>query len=270
MEEDFVTSPDSTPTSEQLGALRRLVATGFIPTVEQALKELTAPFFWYDPERRTRSRTMGGGTVCFVDTGVRFLGLTAAHVHRAYTKALERDPGLGCQIGGHSFRPFEHLIDIDDDLDLATYRLSEIQANAVGAYFHSPPAWPPEPSEDDDLVMVGGWPWRSVVEQAGSSTRDFVHFIGRSVGTSKNNLSVALHRSTSVPYGSRSLNPDLNLGGMSGGAMCVLRHLLNPLKVARQELVGVVYELSPKLSDLTLARPLTRIAADGRLIRSDG
>lgn len=268
MAEDLVTSPDSTPTSEQLDALRCLVDTGFIATLEQTLKELTAPFFWYDPERRTRSRTMGGGTVCFVHTGVRFLGLTAAHVHRAYSRALERDPGLGCQIGGHSFRPFEHLIDIDDDLDLATYRLSEIQANAAGAYFHSPPAWPPEPSEDDGLVMVGGWPWRSVVEQAGSSTHDFVHFIGRAVGTSPNNLSVPLHRSTSIPYGSRYLSPDLNLGGMSGGAMCVLRHLLNPTMIARPELVGIVYELAPALSDVTLARPLTWIAADGQLIRN--
>ena len=259
----------SKPSPEHVKALRELVESGFIPTIEETVKRLTAPFFWYDPAEVSGSRTMAGGTVCFVDTGVRLLGLTAAHVHQACIEALECNPELGCQIGGHSFQPSEHLIDIDRDLDLATYRISEIQANAAGSHIHSPPAWPPEAPNDNDLVLVGGWPWRSVTERTHSSTHDFVHFIGRSGGASQRYLGMALQRSTSIPYGGRSLSPDLNLGGMSGGAMCVLRHLLGPEMIARIELVGVVGQLGPEPIDLMLARPLTRIAADGKLIPED-
>ena len=268
-EENPPASVGSEPTREQLKALRELVESGFIPTLEEMVKQLTAPFFWYDPEEVSGSRTIGGGTVCFVDTGVRLLGLTAAHVHQACIEALERDPELGCQIGGHSFQPSEHLIDIDWNLDLATYRISEIQASAAGSHFHSPPVWPPEAPSDNDLVLVGGWPWRSVIERTDSSRHDFVHCIGRSAGASQRYLSMAMHRSTSIPYGGRSLSPDLNLGGMSGGAMCVLRHLLGPEMIARTELVGVISQLGPEPIDLMLARPLTRIAADGQLIRDD-
>ena len=205
---------------------------------------------------------IGGGTVCFVNSGVRVLGLTAAHVHQECMTALERDPELGCQIGGHSFQPAKHLIDIDEDLDLATYDLSEIQVNAAGADIHAPSTWPP--TLTNDLVLVGGWPWRSVVSHSRSSTHDFVLFIGRFVGTSENCLGMNTFRSTSIPYGARSLSPDLNLGGMSGGPMYVLKQDL----IARLELVGIVCEFSPNpLFELMLARPVSRVAADGKLIR---
>ena len=266
-EDSSASVADRKPTLEQPDALGDLVKSGFIPTVEEIAKRLTAPFYWYAPERRGGSRTIGGGTVCFVDTGVRLLGLTAAHVHQACMTALERDPDLGCQIGGHSFQPSKRLIDIDDDLDLATYELSKIQVNAAGADIHAPPTWPPRLTDDDELVVIGGWPWRSVVEQIGSSTHDFVFFIGRSSGASERSLSMATFRSTSIPYGTRSLSPDLNMGGMSGGPMYVLKQDL----IARLELVGILFEYNPSpLMELMLARPLSRIAADGKLIRDAG
>lgn len=265
-DEDSSASVDRKPTLGQLDAFGHLVKSGLIPTVEENAKRLTAPFSWYAPELQGRSRTIGGGTVCFVNTGVRLLGLTAAHIHRACMTALECDPDLGCQIGGHSFQPSKHLIDIDHDLDLATYELSEIQVNAAGADVHAPSTWPPRLTDDDDLVLIGGWPWRSVVERIGSSTHDFVFFIGRSAGASESSLGMATFRSTSIPYGTRSLSPDLNLGGMSGGPMYVLKQGL----IARLELVGILFEYSPSPLELMLARPLSRIAADGKLIRDAG
>ena len=232
MNEDTSASVDPKPTREQLDALRHLVKSGFIPTIEENAKRLTAPFFWYDPEREKGPRTIAGGTICFVDTGVRLLGLTAAHVHRGCMTALDRDPELGCQIGGHSFQPSKHLIDIDDDLDLATYELSKIQVDAARADIHTPSIWPPRVT--DDLVLVGGWPWTSVVEHVGNSTHDFLFFIGHSADASEGKLSMATFKSTSIPYGTRRLSPDLNIGGMSGGPMYVLKEDL----IARLELVG--------------------------------
>ena len=106
-----------------------------------------------------------------------------------------------------------------------------------------------------------------LVEHIGSFTHDFLLFIGRSAGASEHSLSMATFRSTSIPYGARSLSPDLNIGGMSGGPMYALKLDL----IARLELVGILYEYSPNpLFELMLARPLSRIAADGKLIRDAG
>ena len=243
-----------------LNAIRQLYRNGFLSTVESNAKRLTAPFNWYAPEEPLGSRTLGGGTICFIHTGDRLLGVTAAHIHRACVATFEEDPATACQIGGHSFDPMEHLIEIDDDLDLATYSLSEIQTNAAGADIHAPPTWPPEPTED--LYMIGGWPWRSTVERAGSSTHDFLLLIGQLNSRSDRILGMETHRSTSLPYGSASLPPDLNIGGMSGGPMYMLT--LEPL--IRLEMVGIIYEYHESY-EFILARPLSRVAADGSLNR---
>ena len=246
-----------------LNAVREMYRSGFLSTLESNAKRLTAPFYWYAPERPLGSRTLGGGTICFIQTGHRLLGVTAAHVHRAYVNRLEQDPEIACQIGGHSFQPTAHLIDIDDDLDLATYGLSEIQTNAAGADIHAPPAWPPELA--GDLHVVGGWLWRSTTERSGYSTHDFLTFIGQSRGSSDRNLLMETFRSTSQPYGPRSLSPDVNIGGMSGGPMYALK--LEPL--VRLEMVGIISEYHEPY-EFILARPLSRIAVDGSLNRDPG
>ena len=261
--EDTSMSGGLEATLGDLNAIRKLYRSGFLSTVESNAKRLTAPFYWYAPERSLGSRTLGGGTMCFIHTGHRLLGVTAAHVHRACVNRLEQEPGTACQIGTHSFQPMERLIDLDDDLDLATYSLSEIQANAAGADIHAPPIWPPEPTED--LYMIGGWPWRSTVERAGLSTHDFLLLIGQLNTRSDRILGMETHRSTSLPYASASLPPDLNIGGMSGGPMYMLT--LEPL--VRLEMVGIIYEYHESY-EFILARPLSRVAVDGSLNRDPG
>lgn len=261
--EDISWPGDLEATLGDLEAIRQLYGSGFLSTLESNAKRLTAPFYWYAPERPLGNRTLGGGTICFIDTGHRLLGVTAAHIHRACVAELEQDPVTACQIGGHSFQPTEHLLDIDDDLDLATYGLSEIQTNAAGADIHAPPAWPPEPA--GDLHVVGGWLWRSTTERDGYSTHDFLTFIGQSRGSSDHNLLMEIFRSTSQPYGPSSLSPDVNIGGMSGGPMYALK--LDP--VVRLDMVGIISEYHEPF-EFILARPLSRVGADGSLNRDLG
>ena len=246
-----------------LNAIRQLYRSGFLSTVESNAKHLTAPFYWYAPDGPLGSRTLGGGTMCFIHTGHRLLGVTAAHVHRACVNRLEQEPETACQIGEHSFQPTERLIDLDDDLDLATYSLSEIQATAAGANIHAPPAWPPQPTAD--LYMIGGWLWTSTIEHAEHSTHHFLLLIGQLNSRSDRILGMEIHRSTSLPYASASLPPDLNIGGISGGPMYMLT--LEPL--VRLEMVGIIYEYHESY-EFILARPLSRIAADGSLNRDPG
>lgn len=55
-----------------------------------------------------------------------------------------------------SFEPAQHLIDIDDKLDIAVYSLSDIQAAAAHVYPHTAAQWPPEIDSIRRILSVAG------------------------------------------------------------------------------------------------------------------
>ena len=79
---------------EEVAYLQELAKSGFLPTLEENAKTLTAPFYWYDGDQPVGQRTQCGGTICFVHTGQTLLGISAAHVHRKIMKARASNPEL--------------------------------------------------------------------------------------------------------------------------------------------------------------------------------
>ena len=248
-------------TPEEVAQFQEWGRTGLLSVIENIAKRLTAPFYWYHPHREVGAQILGGGTICFVQTGEALLGISAAHVHRKCVEELAADPVLTCEIGSHIFDPEARLVDIDDKLDMVTYGLSQIQVNGARAYVHSPREWPPV-ANSEDFVMVAGWPWRMIQEKEAESTHDFLNFIGRLNVNSDTHLGMRTFKSSSVPWGKRTLPPGLNLGGMSGGPVYGIR----PERLQVGELIGVIYEYGIALEQV-LARPMSRVAANGTLIR---
>lgn len=249
-------------TSAEVSELKRLARDGVLPTLQKAAKESTAPFYWYDGRAKLGARILGGGTMCVVHTGDRLVGVSNEHVHRGALDALVTDPDLGLQVGSHTFDPAAKLIDADSSIDLATYELSEVQAAAMGVFPHHALEWPPPEPSVGDLLLVGGWPWRMVEEAGGKSHHDFLNFIGRANVVSECHVGMATFTKTSIPWGDRSLPPDANLGGMSGGSVFRIDFdAIVPLT-----LVGIVYEYSPNLEQI-LAVPLRRVRSDGSIAR---
>ena len=119
-------------TPNQKAYLRSLVSSGYLPTIEKNAKRLTAPYYWYDPSQ-PEDNVKGGGTICFVRTDQRLLGITAGHIHKQCVEDLGAYPDCSCQIGGHTFDPVSKLLSLDMELDLAVYALSDIQVSAAGA-----------------------------------------------------------------------------------------------------------------------------------------
>jgi hypothetical protein len=111
-------------TDDQKKILRELVERGYVPAVEQLTKGLSAPYWWHD-QRRPEGSLVQGGTICFVHTGARLLGITAGHIHREITALRAEQPGAWCQIGGSTFEPERRLIDEAEHPDIATYDVSE-------------------------------------------------------------------------------------------------------------------------------------------------
>jgi hypothetical protein len=248
-------------TPEQEARLRTFVVSGFLPVLETAMRRMSAPFWWHTPALEGGGMTRGG-TICFVHTGQRLIGVTAAHVHREISRLRGDSAGVWCQIGGHTFSPEACLIDIDDDLDLATYSLSEIQVAASLADVHHAVRWPPV-VDPKAACIVGGWPWQLSSSREKATDFQFLHFIGRLDSHSEQQLGAVTATSTSIPWGPRALPQGTNLGGMSGGPIFSLAES----GVTHLALIGIVYEYQPGF-EIVLGRPLSLVAESGEILRS--
>jgi hypothetical protein len=253
----------SEPSSdEQRRLIERLRSSGFLPTIEQLGKGLTAPLWWDEPEE-TAGRTRKSGTVCFVHTGARLVGVTAEHIHSAISSRLREGKTFSCQLGAHSFEPDRYLIDLDKKLDLATYRISDVQLNAVGADMHDAPTWPPDLSGADvykDLYMVGGYIWSLSADKPASRVHQFLHYLARLTSVTPTTIAIHTKTSDSVPWGNTALPPGTNLGGMSGGP--IYRYCETGL--SHLSLVGVVFGYHKEF-EVVYGRPLSLVNPDGTI-----
>jgi hypothetical protein len=240
---------------QQRQRLQQLVERGVLPALEAWARSMTAPIWW---KGQAGLAPYQGGTVCFVHTGIRVLGVTAEHVHR---KAVEHSAQEWCQVGAHTFDPVKRCIDADPTLDICTYDFTEVSTNAAGADIHYAQKWPPSVA-DGDPALACGWPWELSETSGAHATHSFLHFLCRIQQSSPSQLGIATFTSTSVPWGSIPLPQGTNLGGMSGGP--VFRIVEAPL--SQLHLVGIIHQYQPNL-ELILARPLSLINADGTIIR---
>ena len=250
------------PSPQQRAALRPYVESGFLGIVEKLAKEMTAPFWWSDPTVVEEMRQIQGGTMCFVHTGKQLLGVTAAHIHREFETKKTRQPALHCQVGGHTFEPEKYLFDIDDDLDIAVYHISEVQVAAARAHIHTAPSWPPinDPTQPH---WVGGWLWNLAERDRDQVHHYFAHYIAKLTDHTERSTVVWIGKSTSVPWGNASIPTGANLGGMSGGPI----YRLNEEGLSVLTLVGIVSEYSVAL-EYFRARPLSLLGDVGQIIRA--
>src|SRR5688572_24368231 len=116
----------------------RLVGTGYLKVLEDMVKSMCAPFWWSSRTREQAARVVGSGTICFVNTGTKHIGVTADHVFADYLKSKEMFPDVECQFGGNRFSPEDYLIDrsSENELDLATFTVPEVFVSASDRYHH--------------------------------------------------------------------------------------------------------------------------------------
>jgi len=233
---------------------------GYLPRLGDLAESYSAPFWWHDPGQPVGSRTRHNGTMVFVNTGARVLGVTANHVYQACVRDMSGDSGLVCQVGGITFDPTPRLIDSSTSLDLATFELSEIFVSGSLSNTFSAEKWPPSPIEDGELALLGGFPGALRNERGGETDFDFPCFITRADSSSPTQAGVLLNLAESYNPEGPPLPPEANLGGASGGPVFRVHDgELRPL-----ELVGFIYEYSPSM-ELMYARHASSVRADGTL-----
>jgi hypothetical protein len=127
----------------------------FLNNVSIATLDFCMPLYWHD-------RTLGWpkpvtGASCFaLKFSDKIVVVTAAHVFRTFEKQLRQNPRLVCQIRLLPFDLKNRLIDIDDDLDIASFALmeKELPGFAVDCRYQ----WPPPHPECGRGLSLAGFP----------------------------------------------------------------------------------------------------------------
>ena len=83
---------------------------GYLPALREFAMARCAPFFWSAGQGRS-VRLLHSGTICYVNTGKRHIGITADHVYRQYLADLQEFPDVEAQFNGNTIRPEQRLID---------------------------------------------------------------------------------------------------------------------------------------------------------------
>jgi hypothetical protein len=232
---------------------------GYLPVYRSVVQEMCAPIWWHGTDEDGKYRILHNATVCFVDTGAGLIAVTAAHVLNAYISQKRDDSNITCQLGGITYNPEDHVIDLDDRLDLATFRVSSVVVAGARSSCSRPATWPPVEVMAGDVLLCGGYPGAIRSEQESTATLPFQWFLASASDVTNENVVLALDtENCHVPL---SKEPIANgeLGGMSGGP--VFKYL-PPSPVERIELVGFIYQFQPHYRAMC-ARPTNRVDKHG-------
>lgn len=223
---------------------------------------LCAPFWWHGQDGNGRYRILQNGTICFVHTGERLIGVTADHVYKKYLEDKARYKVFECQFGGSTVDPEHYLIARSERSDLATFDIPSVLVSAAGSSVHHPPQWPTESVREREVVLFGGFP--GILREAKDieASFPFQTFVTATIAVSPDNikLHVDLPNLHWPLHDGEKINPEL--GGQSGGPVF---RVVEGAPIDRLELVGFIYEYSPSL-DVMLARHASMVAPDGRIV----
>ena len=237
---------------------------GYLPAMRQLALSLCAPFWWHGQGNDNRYRILHNGTICYMHTGERVIGVTADHVYRQYLKDKALYKAFGCQFGGSTVEPEKYLIDHDETIDLATFAVPEVLIGASGGSIHYPLQWPTPALQEREVVLFGGYPGMLREEKAVTADFPFQTFGSSVTAVSPDNIKLYLDMPNVYwPFHDTDrFNPEI--GGISGGPVF---RVIERAPIDRLELVGFIYEYSETL-DVMFARHASIIKRDGCIQRT--
>ena len=255
----------------QKAAFKKLEDSGYLKSIREFAMARCAPFFWtFEPggDQPVRFRN---GTICYVDTGEKTLGITANHVYTgepSYLSDLEAYNGsVHAQFGGNTIYPEKRFIAGDKKLDIATFDVPPVFVSASEVkVIHKPATWPPPPLQQGELVIYGGYPGALKEPGTNEIVWPFQSFTWKVTDVTETNI--VLHVDFPNLYWPGHEEEKINdvLGGVSGGPVFRIIEIPEGTQMrVRFELVGIVYEVHESLQ-VVRARHIQHIRADGSLI----
>lgn len=243
----------------------RLHAIGYLENFSNMAMNMCVPFWWsHGPQGD--ARVLQNGTLCYVNTGTRRIGITADHVYAPYLADRARYDDVECQFGGSTVNPEDRLIARSEKYDLATFDLPEVFVSASfrNVYYHNALRWPPDPIQAQEVVLHGGYP--QVLRNPRTNVVEFPFQWFATRVNDANHERISLHPNVANTHWPGHEGEQINdqFHGQSGGPVYRVVDANRECGevVDRLELVGIIYN---RVMDLVLARPAGLIHANGTL-----
>ena len=247
-------------------------ADAFQNQIIRAALRWSCPVWWYDWQQPFEQLKITGASCFVLKTKSRYVSVTAAHVIHAIFKKRQHTPALDCRINlTPLFLPLA-VIDMNDDLDIATFAICEEKIVDSGiSPFDVSVQWPPP----EDLVakqmpiqLVGFPEQLREIDYEGHSVACRAYGALALVEDYSDREIIMIYDPTQC-FGKPSLLPlGFNLSGCSGGP-AVIHQTLN--KIHRWYPVGMILG-GPKDSegdatkfDMIRVRRIDCIDEEGRI-----
>lgn len=87
---------------KQKAGFRELEKSGYLKQVREFAMARCVPFLWRTQEAGQPPRLLHNGTICYVDTGQRQIGITNNHVYQQYIEDLANFTNVEAQFNGNT------------------------------------------------------------------------------------------------------------------------------------------------------------------------
>jgi len=202
---------------------KAILESGLGPEILHDGLRFAMPIWWVFQDQ-AGAYGLRNGSAFLVDLGHGVLAITAGHVFREYCEAKRTAQAIGCQLGNGLFDPEAHLLDCNDDLDIATFKISaemvgEIDKPIVPA---DPPNWAPLNPVEKEFAFFAGFPAQSRgMTPTGRMFATVPYFAMPPItSVTDRQITCRFEREKMIDFSGSGLPPHgYDIGGVSGGPM---------------------------------------------------
>jgi hypothetical protein len=179
---------------------------------------------WWVFNSQEAGLQLRNGSAFLVDFGQGIFAVTAAHVFTEYLQAKESAEAIGCQLGNMLFEPEQRVIGCQQDLDLATFRVTPTEADQINkpVVKPDPPGWQPLIPAVKDFAFFAGFPAQTRgMSPKGNFFATAPYFAMPPItSVTDRQITCRFEREKMLDLGGSGLPPPgYDIGGVSGGPM---------------------------------------------------
>jgi len=203
-------------------AKKKTLLNGMGTELLQLGLEFAVPL-WWGFETQDGTYGLRNGSAFLVDHDHGIFAVTAAHVFREYCEAKRTARSIGCQLGNALVDPETALIGCRDDLDIATFRVSEATAKQIDKRIvrPDPPNWAPLCPATRNFAFFAGFPAQTRWTPSPQFFAAAPYFAMPPItSVTDHQIACRFDRDTMIDLGGSGLPPPgYDIGGVSGGPM---------------------------------------------------
>jgi hypothetical protein len=220
---------------------KQVLSSGFGMDLLRSGLEFAIPLWWVFQDQRN-ALALRNGSAFLVNRGDGIFAVTAAHVLAEYISAKANADKIVCQLGNVEIDPEARLISRNDNLDIATFRLTEPEAAQIGKaiVISEPSIWEPLAPAAGNFAFFAGFPaqTRGITSSGNFITAPYFAMPPISSVT-EHQITCRFERKKLIDLSGHGLPPQgYDIGGVSGGP------LLMPTLVREGVVEGVIWRVA--------------------------